>query len=327
MNRKKIVLQAILSVALMIGSGALLVWTLNTLEATVEALAVILLVLAAIPAFILGAVWMERLTGRISSYGRFRHGSARHGVVFALAIIAAGALLLAFNTGYLPVAWKAFFFSWPMLFFLWGAFKLCRLHFVQGIILAAVGIFFLINRLPPIYSKEAFSEQFSSTYWPVLIIIAGILFFLNMLFKPHTFFFHHRFDVHPHFGGDFCHSKENRAQKDNCVDGTVHGSYIFGSTEHIFLEPVFRGGSIDTIFGGMKLDLRQTSLPEGETVLHINVLFGGVEIIVPVDWHVDVHPQAIFGGVDNKRYHQTVTDPSRKLVIDGQCVFGGIELR
>jgi hypothetical protein len=193
------VLQAILSIALMIGSGALLVWTLNTLRATVGAFGVMTLILMAILIFTIGAAWMGRLAYHASSYNQHRHYHSHHGIIFALIIIAVGALLLAFNTGFLPVVWKGFFFSWPMALLVFGAIELfSERHFVSGIILIAVGKFFLVDKLSLIYPQDAIFVQFTSTYWPVLFIIVGILIFLQLLLKPKRLFFHH-------YGRNNCH--------------------------------------------------------------------------------------------------------------------------
>lgn len=316
-------MQAILSVALMIGSGVLLTWTLNTLGATVGALSIMTLVMVAILVFVAGAVWMGRLASHTSSYTRPHHPHVHQGAVFALTIIAAGALLLAFNTGFLPAEWKGFFFSWPMLLFLFGAISLCKLNFVQGIILASIGKFFLIDRLSLIYPQDTFYEQFTSVYWPVLIIVVGLLIFIRLLFRPKRCFFRCRFEDDTR-----CRFEKSRreAKKDN-IDGSIHYSYIFSGTEDVFLEPEFKGGTIETVFGGVNLDLRRTSLPEGETRLYVHVLFGGVEITAPADWYIEVNPQAVFGGVNDMRPGRDAADRNRKLVIDGQCAFGGITIR
>jgi predicted membrane protein len=316
MNGKNFVLQAILSLALMTGSGALLVWTLNTLGATVGALSVLTLVVTAILVLMAGVVWMGRLAYGASGCARSprRCRGVHQGVVFALTVIAAGALLLAFNTGFLPVEWKGFFFSWPMLLFLFGAVSLCKLKFMQGIILAAVGKFFLIDKLSLIYPQDDFYERFTSIYWPVLIIIVGLLIFARFLFKPKTGFF----DRHP---------EDGRRRGTNEKNGSVNYSYIFGGTEEVFLEPEFKGGSIETVFGGVSLDLRRTSLPEGETRLHIYTVLGGVELMIPPDWYVEINPQTVFGGVNDERTSHDAVDLSRKLILDARCVFGGVTIR
>ncbi|MDR1601262.1 MAG: LiaF-related protein [Tannerella sp.] len=323
MNRQNFVLQAILSVALMTGSGFLLTWTLNIFGATAGALSVMTLILVAILIFTLGAVWVGRLACHTPGDTRPRCSRIHHGAVIALMMIAAGALLLAFNTGFLPAVWKGFFFSWMMLLFLFGAIKLCQLEFLQGIIFAAIGKFFLIDRLSLIYPQDTFYEQFASVYWPVLIIVVGLLIFIQLLFKPKI----SRFSHHQNEDARRCFRENSRQAKNENADGSINYSYIFSGTDNVFLESEFKGGTIEMIFGSVNLDLRRTSLPEGETRLYVHVLFGSIDITVPASWHVEVNPQAVFGGVDDKRPNREAADRSRKLVIDGHCAFGGITLR
>ena len=102
---------------------------------------------------------------------------------------------------------------------------------------------------------------------------------------------------------------------------------IFGAGEHIVLEPEFKGGELNAVFGGITLDLRKTNLPEGETRLDVNAVFGGITILVPNNWLVETHLDAVFGGFEDKRFKVDTIDTSRKLVITGACVFGGGELR
>lgn len=102
---------------------------------------------------------------------------------------------------------------------------------------------------------------------------------------------------------------------------------VFGSGDHIVLDPEFKGGELNAVFGGITLDLRRTNLPVGETMLDINAVFGGITIYVPVDWFVETHLDAVFGGFQDNRLPKEPADTTRKLIITGSCVFGGGELR
>ena len=112
------------------------------------------------------------------------------------------------------------------------------------------------------------------------------------------------------------------------ADGVYAQSVVFGGAEDVFLEPVFRGGAIDVVFGGVDLDLRKTTLPEGDTHLSINAVFGGVEVRLPDNWKVEQKISAVFGGVDDDRKKQShiEVDNTRKLIITGDVVFGGVDI-
>ena len=94
------------------------------------------------------------------------------------------------------------------------------------------------------------------------------------------------------------------------------------------LEPDFKGGEINAVFGGLTLDLRHTNLAEGTSRLEVNAVFGGVTVIIPNDWFVETNIDAVFGGFEDKRQIKVTNyNSERKLVITGACVFGGGELR
>jgi predicted membrane protein len=96
--------------------------------------------------------------------------------------------------------------------------------------------------------------------------------------------------------------------------------------DEIFLEPVFRGGEINNVMGGMKLDLRKTTLPEGVTTLEVDVICGGVDIIVPEDWYVEVVVDSFLGGFEDKRAGNG-TFADRKLIIKVNAILGGGDIR
>ena len=102
---------------------------------------------------------------------------------------------------------------------------------------------------------------------------------------------------------------------------------VFGGGDHIVLDPVFKGGELNAVFGGLTLDLRRTNLPEGETHLEVNAVFGGITIFVPSDWLIETHLDTVFGGFQDNRMPKEPLDSTRKLIVVGSCVFGGGEIR
>jgi predicted membrane protein len=309
-KNKKNVLSVICLIALMTGGGLLLGRTLGVCFHTSSAMTVILLSLLSVFLYVAGAT----LAGMCTNGNRtgLPCGSVHGGSVFALLLIAAGMLLLGFNTGALPPVWRGFFFSWPMLLFVIGAVNICRFRFISGIVLAAAGMFFLFSRATEIYPYDVLYEQFVSTFWPILVIAAGVLIFLASLLKPKRFGRGRGREVHS-AGAD--------------ADGKINYRFVFSGTEQAILDPVFRGGTIEVIFGGMELDLRRTSLPEGDTFLRVKAVFGGVEIFVPDSWEIEIHQKSFAGGVDNARTENGGRDRDRKLILIAECTFGGIDVR
>ncbi len=61
----------------------------------------------------------------------------------------------------------------------------------------------------------------------------------------------------------------------------------------------FRHANVSAVFGGATLDLREAALQPGARVDAL-ALFGGVEVIVPVGWRVELSGLPIFGGYSDK---------------------------
>ena len=85
----------------------------------------------------------------------------------------------------------------------------------------------------------------------------------------------------------------------------------------------FRGGSVLAWYGGISLDLRETTLaPDARLTVH--TLFGGVAIRVPPEWRVASNLQALAGGADVRPGSESPDAPT--LTLDGRALFGGIAL-
>jgi len=304
----------------MAAGGLLLYLTLNVYFYSLQPFLVITLTFLSMFIYVTGATLMGRC-GRKNGY-RFLNES-NNGLEFASHLVAAGLLLLGFNTGFFPSVWKGFFFSWPMLLFALGAINICkRHHFIWGIILTAIGTFFLFSKIEHIYPDILLYEQFFSTYWPVGIIFIGIIIFISILFRPKFHNQYHNSNVKNKCNeGKIPNDDENK-------DGKINYKFTFSGTEQVILDPLFRGGNIDITFGGMELDLRRTSLTEGDTYLYVNVVFGGVEITVPDHWDIEIRQNRFAGGIeDSRKNNNTEKDHTRKLIVVAKCTFGGIDIK
>lgn len=249
---------------------------------------------------------------RFNQRRKTQNSSVRQGLVFGLLLILAGLLFLSFNFGWIDPALKWVIFSWPMILIVFSILSFSKRDFSIAIIFLILGAFFILPRLAMAYPEifSVFNHGFARTYWPVLLIIVGIL----IIFR-----------IGSGKRGIGCDFKKKNVDTTISNGGRVDKIVTFGGSESIFLDPVFNGGNISTTFGGVVLDLRKTSLPEGETILDINALFGGVELNVPDGWFIDNRLQTIMGGVEDKRRVFDV-DLSRKLILQGTLIFGGCEV-
>ena len=61
-----------------------------------------------------------------------------------------------------------------------------------------------------------------------------------------------------------------------------------------------RSASVLALIGGAQLDLRQASLDPGGATLDVTAIVGGVQIVVPPEWAVQVESHGMLGGVDRQ---------------------------
>ena len=120
-------------------------------------------------------------------------------------------------------------------------------------------------------------------------------------------------------------AKINKAIKNINSTSKVKGEYnvIFSGQDVKVDNEEFNGTTINAIFGGIKLDLRNAIIKE-DIVITGKAIFGGIDIYVPENVKVQVKSNSVFGGVDNKH---NVENSEVTVYIDATCVFGGIDIK
>lgn len=79
--------------------------------------------------------------------------------------------------------------------------------------------------------------------------------------------------------------------------GEIRLVSIFDGTDLRSTSSGFRGGTVWTIFGGTRLDLRRAEISD-RAHLEMTTLFGGVELTVPDTWSVAIQGPTVAGAVD-----------------------------
>jgi len=87
----------------------------------------------------------------------------------------------------------------------------------------------------------------------------------------------------------------------------------------------FRGGDLTAVLGGCVIDLRQAAI-EGEAVLDLFAMWGGIELRVPEDWTVISRVVPFLGGFDDKTRAPQGAGTHR-LIVRGFAIMGGIEIK
>lgn len=86
----------------------------------------------------------------------------------------------------------------------------------------------------------------------------------------------------------------------------------------------FNGVSVNAIFGGVDIDLRNAII-EQDQVINATAVFGGVNILAPNNVNVQVKSNSLFGGVSNKTIPNKENVPT--IYVKAFCLFGGAEIK
>lgn len=101
---------------------------------------------------------------------------------------------------------------------------------------------------------------------------------------------------------------------------------IFDNVEAVSHAASFRGGEFVAWYGGGSLDLRNATLDPAGAELRVRTTFGGLEIVVPAAWPIELHARSILGGVGDARDEHDIDPTLPTLVIDAQTIFGGLAI-
>jgi len=239
---------------------------------------------------------------------RHEHRSPQtHRLFVGIALIAVGVLALLGNLHIIdPVALRAF---WPLVFVALGLSHIARRRaphaLLWGVGLIALGAALTLRNL-------GLLPWGMHELWPAFLIFGGVYFIAKGFF--------------PNSGARWSgwergHGLPPAAHEDAARlnhQAILSGSAIKNDTQD------FQGGELTAVMGGLELDLRQAAM-KSEAVLHVLVMMGGLEIRVPQDWSVQINSVPILGGVEDKTVPAMNAD--KRLVIEGDIVMGGIEIR
>lgn len=189
-------------------------------------------------------------------------------------------------------------------------------------------------------------DNLIGTWWPLFVIGAGILIFLNdtksylwallvtglgigylldnfniIDFNPWQIFWPAVIIV-VGLSILFRHSgTQQRLTKEKSDDVSA----ILGGIDHINKSTDYKGGKVTAVLGGVKLDLRKAVIKD-EATLDVFSLMGGVELFVPENVVVKSKAAVIMGGIENKA-QTTSSKNSPLLYITGDIIMAGVEVK
>jgi hypothetical protein len=235
-----------------------------------------------------------------------------------------GVVFLLGNLGYFQL--REFFRSfWPLIFILMGVSLLLRRHDDYGARNAAfiwifVGGFFLLN-------MNVFNFGFRSIF-PLFFILMGGLFLWRAFGGPR--YEHEPPVAEPRPAGAVFQERseagsQERRRGSYSSDATFSVTAVLARVLRRNNSQEFRGGDVTVFMGGCEIDLRAASPANGEAVIDVFSFMGGVEIRVPPDWTVVSKVNPIMGAFEDET--DPPKDASKRLVVRGYAVMGGVEVR
>jgi predicted membrane protein len=225
-----------------------------------------------------------------------RNRDARGSLIGGAIITLIGLALLLNHLNVLPI--ERLYRFWPLIIVFWGVGTLfMRTSRTWGAFLILLGTVLELHVLGIMHVGDL---------WPVLIIALGLFLMWGAMRPPLA-----------------------SSGKSDSAD-TMNAVAIFGGTERRITTRNFKGGRVNSVFGGVELDFRDADIEGNEAILEVNCVFGGVEIRVPDHWHVHSANIPVLGGYEDKTRVRPAADsePANKktLVIRGLVVFGGVEI-
>jgi lia operon protein LiaF len=184
-----------------------------------------------------------------------------------------------------------------------------------GIILIFLGVLFLLESAGVWDSREVFHD-----YWPALLVLGGIWLLIR-------------------------HGSERRErpvagpQPVTDAPDQLKESNVFGDISLHTVSKKFGGGSVNGVFGEIRLDLSDAAVAEGEQALTVNGVFGDVQITLPKGIPASVNASTVFGHVVVNGTRQEGFSPSvaqespgyatapRRMRVHVSLVFGDVEVR
>lgn len=259
--------------------------------------------------------------------------------IFGIILIALGSLWFLSTTEIFNFdVWDYF---WPAAFLTVGIVLAVK---GRALFLAAIFIFFGALNLASGIFNYSFDFLFEN-FWPILLIAAGLL----IIFKKRNYgrkcgasqFNEAYSNTNPtpndaavenpdstgskeysHFHKNFSFSSDSSTPYDlDKIDEVA----ILTSCRKYITSQNFKGGRVSTILGGGIIDLSGAKLADGDNVLELTSIMGGITFRVPHDWKVIVNVHSIFGGFEDKRRYFNQDEPkgNSTLIIKGTVIMGG----
>lgn len=100
---------------------------------------------------------------------------------------------------------------------------------------------------------------------------------------------------------------------------------FFAGQDVNFGNEVFTGASYTATFGAVTADLRNVTL-NGDAVILVSALFGGIDIFLPKNVKLVSHVVPVLGGMESK-FVSSQDPAAHTIIIRGTATFGGVSVQ
>jgi cell wall-active antibiotic response 4TMS protein YvqF len=215
-----------------------------------------------------------------------------------LCIIGAGVLFTLDNFGVLDA--RVYLRYWPAALIAIGLVKVQQARGGRGLI---GGTLFIVAGGWLLLDSFGLVHVSIWQLWPILLVLFGA----SLVWQG------------------MCRGSGRRGPGPADANATISGVAVLGGGARGNNSRSFQGGELTAVLGGWDIDLRQAAI-EGEAVIDVFALCGGIELRVPEDWTVVGRVTPVLGGFEDKtRPPQGAGTP--RLIIRGLAIMGGIEVK
>lgn len=283
----------------------------------------------------------------------FKRTNSDGNIAFGFIILGIGIILLLRKAGIFIPDWVT---AWPMILIAIGTFAVIKHEFRSffGFVMLFLGAYFLLR------NEFDFDFGLGQYIWPLGLIALGIYLILQKQ-RENKVLDDVRSDWEKKRKADSSYAKsyveEAKVVEDNSgttsrtdsssfaqgaqsatgsgftrTTGTafadrINIDAIFSGVNRKLMTKNFEGGKITAAFGGIDLDLTSADF-NGVITIQIDIIFGGVKMIVPPHWDIRTEVTNIAAGIEDKRFfREGGVDPNKVVVLKGTILFGGLEIK
>lgn len=241
----------------------------------------------------------------------FEFSGRRNGIWFAVYVLCIGGLILLTNLARLDVSWWSI--VWMTALLIVGLSGVTHRFSFFSLGLTLAGAYLLLSE---------FSVLRLNLGWgvvvPVFLLLWGVSLLADALRKKHRVYV----DGHTRPSGTAREKKLEYA----CSDGWLDCDLSFGSHRVAVVEPLLRGGRIDSSFGNFTVDFSGCGALAENCHISVDNSFGSLVLLVPDRFAANVN-RTDFTAASVNIKGQPASQTEGTITFDSDLSFGTMEIR